>query len=161
MGLFDGKNKQGMYEVFLNTAGPVGDLPGGAAVKVCADTNRKAVVIKTMAGVERVLPCEKISKAICTTSTEIEQRSKSVAGRAVIGGVLLGPVGAVVGGMTGIGKKEKKKIQSFVIINYTSNGEDMVAAFISPTVGDPRNGKLVKAITEMANITPMAASAEL
>lgn len=161
MGLFDGKNKQGMFELSLTTAGPVGDIPGGAMVKVCADTIRKAVVIKLMFGGERVLPCEKITQAIATTSTEIEQRNKSVAGRAMIGGVLLGPVGAIVGGMTGIGKKEKKKIQSFVIINYTSNGEDKVAAFISPTVGDPRNGKLVKAITEMANITPMAASAEL
>ena len=161
MGLFDGKNKQGMFELSLTTAGPIGDIPGGALVKVCADTNRKAVVIKLMFGGERVLPCEKITNAISTTTTEIEQRSKSVAGRAVIGGVLLGPVGAIVGGMTGIGTKEKKKIQSFVIINYTSNGEDKIAAFISPTVGDPRNGKLVKAIKEMANIAPMATSVEL
>lgn len=161
MGLFNGKNKQGMMELSLTTAGPVGDIPEGAMVKVCADTTRKAVVIKLMFGGERVLPCEKITKAIATTSTEIEQSSKSVAGRAVIGGVLLGPVGAIVGGMTGIGKKEKKKTQSYVIINYTSNGEEKVAAFISPTVADPRNWKLVNAIKEMMNIVPMAISAEL
>lgn len=161
MGIFDGKNKNGMYEVFLTTAGPVGDIPGGAGVKVCADTSRRAVVIKTMANVERVLPCEKITKAISTTSAEIEKQSKSIAGRAVIGGVLLGPVGAIVGGMTGFGTKDKKKIQSYVIINYTSGGEEKVAAFTSVTVGDPRNGKLVKAINDMAGVNPIPATAEL
>lgn len=146
MGLFDGRNKSGMVEVTMTTVGPVGDIGGGAQVKVCADTVRKAVVIKTIA-LERVLPFEKITKAIFTTSTEIEQKSKSVGGRAMIGGVLLGPVGAIVGGMSGIGKKEKKKIRSYVIINYTSGGEDKVASFLAPSVGDPRCSNLVKDIT--------------
>lgn len=161
MGLFNGKNKSGMYEVFLTTAGPVGDIPSGAGVKVCADTERRAVVIKTMGGAERVLPCEKVTGAVHTTSTEIEQKSKSIAGRAVIGGVLLGPVGAIVGGMSGIGTKGKKKIQAYVIINYTSNGEDQVASFICPTVADTRNTKLVNEIIGMSNAKPFATSAEL
>lgn len=161
MGIFNGKNKSGMYEVFLTTSCPVGDIPAGAGVKVCADTDRRAVVIKTMANVERVLPCDKVTGAIHTTSTEIEQKSKSVAGRAVLGGVVLGPVGAIVGGMTGIGSKAKKKVVSYVIINYTSNGEDKVAAFTCPALADPRNSKLVASILEMSNVQPIAASAEL
>jgi hypothetical protein len=36
------------------------------------------------------------------------QKDKSVIGRAIIGGLLLGPLGAVVGGMSGIGAKEVK-----------------------------------------------------
>ncbi|MCF8326540.1 MAG: hypothetical protein K9I84_16405 [Leadbetterella sp.] len=37
-----------------------------------------------------------------------ENQSKSVVGRAIIGGVLLGPVGALVGGMSGIGDKKSQ-----------------------------------------------------
>lgn len=33
-------------------------------------------------------------------------KNKSVIGRAIVGGLLLGPVGAVIGGMTGIGDKQ-------------------------------------------------------
>lgn len=40
---------------------------------------------------------------------EITEKDKSVIGRAVVGGLLLGPVGAIVGGMSGIGTKQKVK----------------------------------------------------
>lgn len=44
---------------------------------------------------------------------ETIEKDKSVIGRAIVGGLLLGPVGAIVGGMSGIGtKKETKVIQN-------------------------------------------------
>lgn len=52
------------------------------------------------------------------------QKSKSVVGRAVVGGLLFGSVGAVVGGISGTGKKASKKIKNFLVIDYISqNGE--------------------------------------
>ncbi len=48
---------------------------------------------------------------------EIIQKKGSVIGRAVVGTVLLGPVGAIVGGLSGIGHKKYKKLH-FLIINY-------------------------------------------
>ncbi|WP_226890211.1 hypothetical protein [Paraclostridium dentum] len=45
-----------------------------------------------------------------------KEKEKSVVGRVVIGGVLLGPLGAIVGGMTGIGSKTTSK--NYIIINY-------------------------------------------
>jgi hypothetical protein len=36
-----------------------------------------------------------------------EQKEKSIIGRALVGGLLFGPVGAIIGGMTGLGTKEK------------------------------------------------------
>jgi hypothetical protein len=59
---------------------------------------------------------------------EITEKDKSVIGRAVIGGVLLDPVGAVVGGMSGLGtkqeiKKGKKELYAFIVLK---NGEDMI-----------------------------------
>ena len=46
-----------------------------------------------------------------------EKKSKSVIGRAAVGGVLLGPVGAVVGGLSGLGSTEvaSKKIKTEAI----------------------------------------------
>lgn len=51
--------------------------------------------------------------------TEISQnelKDKSTIGRAVLGGVLLGGLGAIIGGMSGIGAKNTKKY--YLIINY-------------------------------------------
>ncbi len=47
--------------------------------------------------------------------TEEEAKNKSVIGRAVIGGVLFGSVGAVVGGLSGVG--QKKKIREILSID--------------------------------------------
>ena len=41
---------------------------------------------------------------------ETIEKDKSVIGRAIVGGLLLGPVGAIVGGMSGIGTKQETKI---------------------------------------------------
>jgi hypothetical protein len=50
--------------------------------------------------------------------TEYIQKNKSVIGRAIIGGVLLGPIGAVVGGTSGVGTNKKKDVQKVLIISY-------------------------------------------
>ena len=49
---------------------------------------------------------------------KITQENKSVIGRAVVGGLLLGPLAAVVGGMSGIGKKTKKLGSFLLVINF-------------------------------------------
>lgn len=57
-----------------------------------------------------------------------EKKSKSIIGRALVGGLILGPVGAIVGGMTGIGDKEKSKslsgIDNILSISYTENDKE-------------------------------------
>lgn len=58
-----------------------------------------------------------------------QQKEKSVIGRALVGGLILGPVGAIVGGMTGIGTKEKALYTPdlFLAITYKGeSGEDAV-----------------------------------
>jgi hypothetical protein len=49
---------------------------------------------------------------------EIVSAGKSVVGRAAIGGLILGPLGAIIGGMSGIGTKEQFVDKHYIIINY-------------------------------------------
>lgn len=59
---------------------------------------------------------------------QIVEKDKSVIGRAVVGGVLLGPVGAVVGGMSGIGTNKNEKVvqqeKNDIYVTISSNGEN-------------------------------------
>jgi hypothetical protein len=61
----------------------------------------------------------------------VAKKSKSVIGRALLGGVLLGPVGAVVGGMTGIGDKTLKvsDVDNIISISYSQNDKDAMILF--------------------------------
>lgn len=62
--------------------------------------------------------------------TEIVEKSKSVIGRAAAGGLVFGPVGAVVGAISGTGKKEKEELHRLFIVSYhSSNGEDKFLRF--------------------------------
>ena len=53
-----------------------------------------------------------------TSHEELVKADKSVIGRAVVGGLILGPLGAIVGGMSGIGIKDKFIDKNYFIINY-------------------------------------------
>ncbi len=53
-----------------------------------------------------------------TSKEELLRKDKSVIGRAVVGGLILGPLGAIVGGMSGIGNKDKFVNKHYLIINY-------------------------------------------
>lgn len=69
--------------------------------------------------VEAELDLGKVEYIELTTEQEILEKDKSVIGRAVVGTVLAGPLGAIVGGMSGIGKKKKKgKERKIAIIGY-------------------------------------------
>lgn len=52
-----------------------------------------------------------------TTAEELTTTNKSVVGRAIVGGLLLGPLGAVVGGMSGM-NKNKLANTHFLVVNY-------------------------------------------
>lgn len=65
------------------------------------------------------IPFQKIKNA--EVLIEMAEKNKSVIGRAVVGGLLLGPVGAVVGGISGTGTNKKKN--HFLNITYIENNE--------------------------------------
>ena len=54
----------------------------------------------------------------CVKGEQLISKDKSVIGRAAVGAILLGPLGAIIGGMSGIGSKVKKVGKFFLVINY-------------------------------------------
>lgn len=52
-----------------------------------------------------------------TSQSEMIQKQKSVIGRALIGGMLFGDAGAVIGGMSGMGGKEKAVQRLFLNVD--------------------------------------------
>ena len=79
-----------------------------------------------------------------TTSAQLAQMNKSVIGRAVVGDLIMGPLGAVIGGMSALGAKQGVVVTQYVVINFwdvntrtpqtlliTCNGDQTVDAFIN------------------------------
>lgn len=123
MGLFSLKSKTGDVSVNLPHHSGVPGFPDGWASELILHDDEVRLEIrpriKTKTLTDSVyLPYEKITGVIQTSEKEIVEKSKSVLGRAVLGGVLLGPVGAIVGSVSGTGKKVKTTTNLYVIINY-------------------------------------------
>ena len=62
-----------------------------------------------------------------------EQKNKSVIGRAVVGGLIFGPVGAIVGAMTGISQKKvtTNMPENILSISFLENNEEKIILFSS------------------------------
>lgn len=53
-----------------------------------------------------------------TTRQELQRIDKSVVGRAVVGALIIGPLGAIIGGMTGMGSKFENSNVEYLVINF-------------------------------------------
>lgn len=81
----------------------------GKAANLISDKKKGTVTCKQpfKKEPEFVLDVDKIESI--DILTEEQAKNKSVIGRAIVGGVLFGGVGAVVGGLSGVGQKTKIK----------------------------------------------------
>ena len=78
----------------------------------------------------RIIAVDRIKKTSIYSEKEILEQSKSVIGRAAVGGLLLGPLGAIVGGMSGTGTKGKNKANHFLSIEFVGiDGTDHMGIF--------------------------------
>lgn len=70
------------------------------------------------------IPLKNVIEIIATTEKEFVEQNKSAIGRGVAGGLLFGPAGLVLGGLSGVGTKNKIKTSRLLIVSYlTSDGE--------------------------------------
>lgn len=84
--------------------------------------------------------------------TEIQEKSKSIIGRAAMGGLLFGGAGAIVGAMTAQGTKEKKITKLMFIISYiSSQGEECFLQF--EDTRHYKGKKLSEKLRELCNIS--------
>lgn len=97
------------------------------------------------------LKYEQITDVYYGLETEIREKSKSVIGRALAGGILLGGLGAVVGGMSGTGKKEVKRRRFVFVVSYTSStGEDAFLSFEDTRMY--KGAKVARKLKELTHI---------
>lgn len=68
-----------------------------------------------------LLPYSKITDVFHGYQTELVQKQKSVIGRAAVGGLLFGGVGAIVGAVSGTGEKTVAESKLYLIISYTNS----------------------------------------
>ena len=131
--IFGKRNKSGNRSVNLSFVDGVESYSKGMAVELSMDDKDQCLIMKARVFKDKPiikLKYEQIIAANVVTEKEIIESDKSVVGRAVVGGVLLGPLGAIVGGMSGIGNKAKANTHYFMVINYKSNtGETKILSF--------------------------------
>ncbi|BBI32502.1 hypothetical protein [Cohnella abietis] len=74
---------------------------------------------------------DKLQVAVVKNEQELIEKGKSVVGRAVIGTLLVPGLGTIIGGMSGIGTKQKKGTPNhYLILNYVgSTGELQAVTF--------------------------------
>jgi len=127
MGLFK-KNSAKEIKTTLSMIDGLPDISAGAEMVLSLSGDILSVRPRLAKKVQPyTLNVNKITNIAMLTEKDIIEKSKSVAGRALVGGVFLGPLGAIIGGMSGIGNKSKNSVTTYIVINYNSNGEKVIS----------------------------------
>lgn len=149
MGFFK-NNKGSIISDYFMILKDVGGLKTGTAVDVSLYDDH--LTLKNFAVKQPItLNYSQITDVFHGWSTEIQEKNKSTIGRAFVGGVLFGGAGAVVGALSGNGKKEKKVTKLMFIISYTSSsGEDCFLEF--EDTRKYKGKKLSAKLKELCNI---------
>lgn len=132
MGLFSSKNKDGSIGTNLTFVDGLNAFNKGEAVELALYEDDNEIRVKSRIDKKKPiahLKLDKITKAQLISEKDIIEKSKSVGGRAIVGGLLLGPLGAIIGGMSGIGNKKTATNRMYIVVNYRSNEEDKALSF--------------------------------
>jgi hypothetical protein len=100
------------------------------------------------------LSLEQVKRVQHLTELQLVEKQRSVIKRAVVGGLLLGPLAAVVGGISGIGSKQTQEIQNFLSIDFTDKtGEEHTAVFLLSLISMEDIKRFVKDVNEKVGYT--------
>lgn len=159
MGFFQSKKGSIISDNFLLLE-TVGQFNKGLAIEVALYEESLQLSAPFMKLPEVTLKYSQITDVFYGLRTEITEKTKSPIGRAIAGGVLFGGVGAIVGAVSGTGKKEKKESKFFFIVSYTStSGEEKLLQFEDTRLYKGR--KLANKLKELCGIKEAAPITEL
>jgi len=117
---------------------------------VIGEKEDRLVINKT-----HILSLSQIKRLQVLKEEQLVEKEKSVIKRAVVGGLLLGPVAAIVGGISGVGTKKTKDKQNFLSIDYKDkNGQEFSAVFHINDVHVIRAIKFANDINEKIGFKP-------
>lgn len=105
----------------------------------------KKIVIKSK-DLAIELPIERLTAAQYLRKTDLLKENKSAIARGIVGGVLIGPLGAIVGSVSGVGDKHKKG--NYLVINYTSADSNEVQVLIFDMILYQVADRMAKALTK-------------
>lgn len=141
---FSSKDKSGNRQVRFAFIDGIDNLfpVNRETVDVTIDRSKGKLIIESCLSKKRVayLALDKVTDVRDMTDVQIQEVEKSVIGRAVVGGLLMGPLGSIIGGMSGLsGKKKVKSKHHFVIITYKSDGieRQIVLEIVGASMGWP------------------------
>lgn len=137
MAVFGNKTKDGKTVANFATASVPGINPGWAVEAILCNSE---ILIRPRVAKEPevVLPYTHILSCAVGTKEQIIEKDKSLYGRAIVGGLIFGPAGAVVGGLDGaLTKKQVKSKHTYVSIEYGSFEEPkaVVLEVVGATLG--------------------------
>ena len=95
-------------------------------------------------GMQAKIPYDQIIRIQNNIEKETIEKDKSILGRAVVGGALFGGAGAVVGGLSGSGKKKKERYGFYTVIVYMDSGEQERAIILEKTANTVNNSRLME-----------------
>lgn len=128
MGFFKSK-KGAIISEYFQSLEKIGDIGKGNMLEVSLYDDHLTIGSKFIKQTIK-LNYNQINDVEYVSDVEKVKQSKKPIGRAVAGGLLLGGIGAVVGAVSGVGSKEKKKYRFYFIISYTSSdGKDKFLQF--------------------------------
>lgn len=120
MPIFSKKDKAGNLSCNFAHIEGVPGIGEGTAINVTQDdTNRQlAIAMRMSKAAPKYLPYSQIDSVGVVSQKEIQEHSKNVVGRAVVGKLLFGSLGAIVGGLSGTGTKQIANTRYYFILNY-------------------------------------------
>lgn len=155
MGIFSKKNKKGNISINLEYIDGIPGYKINSAVAVSLNTEETNLEIE--ARVFKAPPVKLnfnqiISFNLIDEKTIIEKK-KSIMGRAFVGTLLLGPAGAILGGLSAVDPKKIKKNNMYLIFNYTKKDTDEVNVLTFKICGATFH--LSKFIDELHKLIPL------
>lgn len=149
MGFFKSKKGSIISDYFMLLQ-DVGQLKANNAVDVALYEDHLALSAP-MSKQPVTLNYSQITDVYYGIETEIVEKGKSPIGRAALGGLLFGNVGAVVGAASGIGAKQKKEYKHIFVIGYTSSsGQESFLQF--EDTRKYKGEKIAKKLKELCGI---------